>query len=74
MQIEKPLKFLGDNNAAKAIEFYKRAFGATEVMRFEGPGGSVAHAEIEVGGSRVMLGDRKRADGTRSRSRCSRSR
>ena len=42
---------------AKAIEFYKHAFGATEIMRFEGPGGSVAHAEIEVNGSRVMLGD-----------------
>jgi PhnB protein len=43
--------------AAKAIEFYKAAFGAVEVMRFEGPGGVVAHAEIEVGGSRVMLAD-----------------
>ena len=43
--------------AAKAIEFYKQAFGATEVMRFEGPGGIVAHAEIEIGGSRVMLAD-----------------
>jgi PhnB protein len=42
---------------AKAIEFYKQAFGATEVMRFEGPGGIVAHAEIEVCGSRVMLAD-----------------
>lgn len=43
--------------AAKAIEFYKSAFGATEIMRFEGPGGSVAHAELEVAGSRFMLGD-----------------
>jgi PhnB protein len=43
--------------AAKAIEFYKAAFGATEIMRFEGPGGVVAHAEIEVGGSRIMLAD-----------------
>ena len=42
---------------AKAIEFYKQAFGATEVMRFELPGGVVAHAEIEVSGSRVMLAD-----------------
>ena len=42
---------------AKAIEFYKQAFGAAEVMRFEGPGGVVAHAEIEVGGSRIMLAD-----------------
>lgn len=44
-------------NAAKAIEFYKAAFGATEVMRFEMPGGIVAHAEIEIGGSRIMLSD-----------------
>ena len=41
--------------AAKAIEFYKRAFDAREVMRFEMPGGVVAHAEVEVAGSRVML-------------------
>ncbi len=44
-------------NAAKAIEFYKQAFGATELMRFAGPDGSVAHAEIEISGSRIMLGD-----------------
>lgn len=43
--------------AAKAIAFYIQAFGATEVMRLEMPGGVVAHAEIEVGGSRVMLAD-----------------
>jgi PhnB protein len=42
--------------AAKAIEWYQRAFGASEVMRFEMPG-VVAHAEIEVSGSRVMLAD-----------------
>lgn len=42
--------------AAKAIEFYKAAFGATEVMRFEMPG-VVAHAEIDINGSRVMLAD-----------------
>ena len=42
---------------ARAIEFYKRAFGAVEIMRFAAPDGSIAHAEIEVSGSRVMLGD-----------------
>lgn len=42
---------------AKAIEFYKQALGATEVMRFAMPDGTVAHAEIEVSGSRVMLAD-----------------
>ena len=49
--------FITVRGAAKAIEFYKAALGATEVMRFEGPGGVVAHAEIEVCGSRVMLAD-----------------
>jgi PhnB protein len=43
--------------AAKAIAFYKAAFGATEVMRFTGPDGSLVHAEVELGGSRVMLCD-----------------
>ncbi len=43
--------------AANAIEFYQKAFGATEFMRLDGPGGSVAHAELQIGDSRVMLGD-----------------
>ena len=43
--------------AAEAIEFYKTAFGATELMRFEGPGGTIAHAEIKIGNSPVMLGE-----------------
>jgi PhnB protein len=43
--------------AAKAIEFYARAFGARELMRLEGPGGTIAHAEIQIGDSRIMLAD-----------------
>jgi uncharacterized glyoxalase superfamily protein PhnB len=43
--------------AADAIEFYKRAFGAEEVARMEGPDGKVMHAEIRIGDSTVMLGD-----------------
>ncbi len=43
--------------AADAIEFYKKAFAATEVMRFEGPGGALGHAEIRIGDSPVMLAD-----------------
>jgi PhnB protein len=43
--------------AAKAIDFYKKAFGAKERLRMAGPGGSIAHAEIQIGGSIVMLGD-----------------
>jgi PhnB protein len=40
-----------------AIEFYKRAFGATERFRMGGPDGKVSHAEIEIGDSVVMLSD-----------------
>lgn len=43
--------------AASALEFYKRAFGATELLRMPGPGGCVAHAEIRVGDSPIMLAD-----------------
>jgi PhnB protein len=43
-------------DAAGAIDFYKKAFGAEEVMRFPGPDGKVAHAEVKIGDSRVMLG------------------
>jgi PhnB protein len=49
--------YLVVNDAAGAIEFYKRAFGATEVVRMPGPGGKVAHAEIRIGNSMVMLAD-----------------
>ena len=43
--------------AARALEFYKKAFGATEVMRFPGPGGTIGHAEIKGGEGVVMLAD-----------------
>src|SRR5437867_5578197 len=43
--------------AAQAIEFYKKAFGAEEVERITGPDGRVAHAEIRIGDSILMLGD-----------------
>jgi PhnB protein len=43
--------------AADAIEFYKKALGAAEVMRMPGPEGKLGHAEIRIGGSRVMLSD-----------------
>jgi PhnB protein len=45
------------SDAAGAIEFYKRAFGAVEVMRMPGPGGKIMHAEIQIGDSRIMLAD-----------------
>jgi PhnB protein len=43
--------------AAEAIEFYKRAFDATEMFRMADPGGGVAHAEIKIGNSVIMLAD-----------------
>jgi PhnB protein len=43
--------------AAKAIGFYKKAFGATELMRFPGPGGKIMHVEIKIGNSPIMLAD-----------------
>ncbi len=49
--------YLCVSDAARAIEFYKEAFGATEVMRMEAPGGKIGHAEIIIGDSRVALAD-----------------
>jgi PhnB protein len=49
--------YLAVGGAAAAIAFYKAAFGATEVMRMAAPGGKVGHAEVEIGGSRIMLAD-----------------
>jgi len=49
--------YLSVQGAAQAIEFYKKAFGAAEVMRMPGPEGKLGHAEIRIGGSRVMLSD-----------------
>jgi PhnB protein len=44
-------------NCAKAIDFYKEVFHAKELGRMEGPGGSIGHAELQIGDSRVMLSD-----------------
>jgi PhnB protein len=49
--------YLVVNGAARAIEFYQKAFGATEVFRMDMPGGKLAHAEIQIGNSRIMLAD-----------------
>jgi PhnB protein len=45
------------DNAAGALEFYKKAFGAVELMRMPAPGGRIGHAEIRIGNSPVMLAD-----------------
>ena len=49
--------YLSLSDAAKAIEFYKAALGATELYRLPMPGGKIAHAEIQIGNSRLMLSD-----------------
>jgi PhnB protein len=49
--------YLVMKGAADAIEFYKKAFGAKEMVRMPGPGGSVMHAEIKIGDSPIMLAD-----------------
>ena len=43
--------------AAKAIDFYKKAFDAKEAARLAGPNGTLMHAEIRIGDSHVMLMD-----------------
>ena len=45
------------SGASEAIAFYEKALGAEEVMRLADPGGKVHHAEISIGGSRIMLAD-----------------
>jgi PhnB protein len=54
------------DGAAQAIDFYKRAFGATEVMRMPMPDGKIGHAELKIGDSVIMLADENAARGIRS--------
>ena len=44
-------------DAVNAIEFYKKAFGATELMRLADPSGKIGHAEIKIGDSHLMIAD-----------------
>jgi uncharacterized glyoxalase superfamily protein PhnB len=52
--------------ADRALDFYKKAFGAEEIMRFPGPDGTIMHAEMRIGDSVVMLGDEMPEQGGRS--------
>jgi PhnB protein len=45
------------DNAAQAIDWYKKALGAEEISRSAGPDGKIMHAEVKIGNSRVMLND-----------------
>src|SRR3954470_21527195 len=58
--------YLSLSNAARALDFYKRAFGAQEVMRMDAPGGKIGHAEIKIGDSLIMLGDEMPGGGCQS--------
>lgn len=58
--------YLVVNDAAGAIEFYKTAFGASELMRMAAPNGRIGHAELRIGDSRVMLADEFPEMGARS--------
>jgi PhnB protein len=49
--------YLSIKGAAEAIEFYKRAFSATELFRLVAPNGEIGHAEIKIGDSPIMLAD-----------------
>ena len=49
--------YLAVEDAAKAIDFYKEAFGADETIRMPGPEGKIAHAELQIGDSKLMLSD-----------------
>jgi PhnB protein len=51
------IPYLAVDDAAKAIEYYKKAFGAKERARMDGPDGTIGHAELEIGDSVVMLAD-----------------
>lgn len=54
------------DGAAKAIDFYKRAFNTKELMRMQSPDGRVGHAEIQIGDSHIMLADEYPEMGYRS--------
>ena len=53
-------------NGAEAIEFYKKALGAQELMRMAGPDGKIGHAELKIGDSIVFLTDENPAMGCKS--------
>jgi PhnB protein len=49
--------YLFVKNGAAAIDYYKKAFGAQELMRMEQPNGKIGHAELMIGDSKIMLAD-----------------
>lgn len=66
MPINSLFAYLRVHDAAGAIEFYRRAFGATENFRLTEPGGRIGHAELDFGGATLMLSDEFPEFGIRS--------
>ena len=60
---EKATPYLIVNDGVAALDFYKRAFGAVEMYRFEAPGGKIGHAEFKIGKSNFMIADEHPAMG-----------
>ena len=58
--------YLVCKGAAKAIDFYTKAFGAVETVRMPGPNGQVMHAEVKIGDSILMLADENKERGALS--------
>lgn len=58
--------YLNIRSASAAIEFYKQAFGAIELFRLSMPDGTIAHAEIKVGDSKIMLAEESEEWGNKS--------
>jgi PhnB protein len=66
MGYEGATPYLIIKGAANALEFYKKAFGATEIMRIPAAGGMVGHAETKIGNAIIMLADESREMNHRS--------
>jgi PhnB protein len=58
--------YLTVNDATKALDFYKRAFGAHEIMRMDAPNGKIGHAEIKIGDSIIMIADEMPGSGNKA--------
>lgn len=57
MTIHEVFAYLHTQNAVRAIEWYTRVFGAREIFRLTEPGGRLGHAELDFGGTVIMLSD-----------------
>lgn len=57
MSVHELFPYLCVADTARAIDFYRQAFGATELFRLQEPGGRIGHAEVDFGGTTLMLCD-----------------